>query len=255
MAMLRNVLPAELVEVTSAGVQISPGMPVPARHLQLARQLGIEGLEEHRAQPLNADDLEDYDLILGMSRNHRRYIVQKDPRLVRKTFTLREFAHLAPYVGKEDIRRSLDKGESLCQAVVEAITMKRGMVPKLPSKDDLDIIDPYNKSRRIHRRSRDQLVPAVEAAADYLNGAIEVLRTLIAEQKPQPILTSETFSPEEPSTLDELTKRATDTGTIPVIDDRMRSAHEAAFARLRGAGSQKLPSRQSLHATPTRGTR
>ena len=171
-ALLQDLLPEDQFEVVSGGVAHVPEGRVPSRQLRIAADLGVEGLTEHVAQGVSEDWFESAGLILGMSRRHRRFLVRKDPRATRRIFTLREFAYLASYATPADVERGLAAASPLA-AAVEAVASLRGMVPPVETQEDFDIVDPYRRSRAVHRRSRDQLVPAAKITAEYLNDVVE----------------------------------------------------------------------------------
>ena len=106
-SILRQDLPAEHFTVSSAGIMAVPNGQVPDPQLRIGKAIGITDLDQHRAQSLTEGRLGLADLVLGLSRGHRKRTVRLDPVAVRKTFTLREFAHLAPYVTPEDVEECL----------------------------------------------------------------------------------------------------------------------------------------------------
>lgn len=264
MALLRQDLPKELIEVNSVGIQASPDMEVPDQQLMIAQQLGLSGLEEHRAQPLVSDELDDYDLILGASLKHRRYLVQRDPRIVRKTFTLREFAHLASYVTLDDIRRAHSHDVSGRKAVVEAVSRKRGMVPRPPSDADFDVLDPYGKNTRAYRRSRDQIVPATQVTAEYFDRAIEVFPPFVSSIQsetasiPESLSLVEAIAPDQtarsgfdPSTVSTTRHTLPSSGRSSSIPQLPGTATVPTTSSHRGTASlPDLPKRRGVHSTP-----
>lgn len=173
-SVLRQDLPAQYFTISSAGIMAVPNGQVPEPQIAIGRDIGITDLDRHRAQTLVEGKLGIADLVLGMSRGHRRKIVRMDPLAVRKSFTLREFAHLAAYITPEDVEECLSDSQSALAAAVEAVARKRGMVPPVASQDDLDIVDPFRRSKAVYKRSRDELVPAAETTAAYLNGILNI---------------------------------------------------------------------------------
>ena len=173
-ALLRRDLPSDVFSVSSSGIKAVPSAPVPPRQVELGRELGVLGLEEHVAQPTTADLLAGSDLILSMSRGHRKYVMRMDPSVARRSFTLREFARLAATVTPDDVRANLEMSVSPLHAAVEAVAQKRGLVPPPESPEDLDIVDPYKQRRAVYRRSRDELVPAAHVTAKFLNLIVEL---------------------------------------------------------------------------------
>lgn len=251
-ALLRLELPPELFSVSSAGTAIGREQPVPEPQLRIARELGIEGLEEHRSRPLVAAELDQYDLILGMSRNHRRFAVQKAPRTVRKTFTLREFAHLAAHVTPEDLELARRESPNFFSAAVEAVSLKRGMVPPVASNSDLDVVDPFNKRKADYRMSRDQLVPAAHTAAAYLNRVVELFRQETNSVQSPSLLAISPTRPGEPTALDRMAKRAL---TLPTDTQRRLESHNPPTGSHRqvrsGANTSSTIPRTDTNPIPT----
>lgn len=173
-AVLKRDLPSDIFYVTSAGIRATTGMAVPARQISTARKLGVSGLEEHTARAVSVDTLAGNDLILGMSRGHRRRLLQLDTASARRTFTLREFARLAPLVTTEGVEQEMLRNHNPLRAAVAAVALKRGLLPPPKKREDLDIVDPYLQSRRVYRQSRDQLVPAAETTATFLNLIVDL---------------------------------------------------------------------------------
>lgn len=173
-SILRQDLPPEQFAVSSAGIMAVPNGQVPEPQLRVASAIGITDMEQHRAQSLTEGKLGLADLVLGLSRGHRKRTVRLDPTAVRRTFTLREFAHLAAYVTPEDVEECLPESTTALTAAVEAVARKRGMVAPPPSQDYYDVVDPFRQSRAVYKLSRDQLVPAAETTAAYLNGILNI---------------------------------------------------------------------------------
>ena len=111
--------------------------------------------------------------MLGLAREHRRAVVELVPAATRRTFTLREFAHLAASVDDgdlDDAASPLSDGSAssrLREAVVATASL-RGVVEPFDSPDDADVIDPYRRSFDVYEASAAQLVPAVQATVALL---------------------------------------------------------------------------------------
>ena len=171
---MREDLPAEHFTVSSAGIMAVPNGQVPKPQVRIGVAMGIKDLPLHRAQMLTEGKLGVSDLVLALSRGHRKRIVRMDPQVVRRTFTLREFAHLASHVTPADVEVCFPEFPDTLQAAVEAVARMRGMVPPPASNGDFDVVDPFRESRAIYKQSRDQLVPAAETTAAYLNGIVDL---------------------------------------------------------------------------------
>ncbi|GAA2885189.1 hypothetical protein GCM10010517_48760 [Streptosporangium fragile] len=122
------------IAVASAGTHARAGLPMAPYALAALANLGLDG-SAHRARPLDGVLVNDADLILTMETAHRGSAVTMEPAAVHKTFTLREFAHLAE--GRRLRHRSDTVGRA--HAAVRAVARRRGS----PAGRPVEIADPY----------------------------------------------------------------------------------------------------------------
>jgi protein-tyrosine phosphatase len=94
------------VTVASAGTTALVGEPMTEQAQALSFEFGGDGAETHRARELTEEQLRDADLVLGLSREHRRAIVELYPRATRHAFTLREFARLVAGITDDDLEHA-----------------------------------------------------------------------------------------------------------------------------------------------------
>ncbi|MCC6580608.1 MAG: threonylcarbamoyl-AMP synthase [Phycisphaeraceae bacterium] len=73
--------------VLSAGASAYPGDPASEHALHAVAQMGLD-LSKHRSRELTAQLVRDADLVLCMTRSHRRAVLQLDEAADGKTFTL-----------------------------------------------------------------------------------------------------------------------------------------------------------------------
>lgn len=171
--LLVKLLPEESFEVSSSGTRAHPGMTVPRQQLRHGERLKVEGLEEHEARKVTAEQVEEADLVLAMDKSHRKRLVRMVPSASTKVFTVREFAHLAPHLSQEEVEHHIRMTGHPLGGAVRAVAAKRGIAPPLRG-EALDVIDPFGGSRRTYRRSVRELVPAVETVAAFLNGVVRL---------------------------------------------------------------------------------
>lgn len=166
-----QISPAAGVELSSAGTHALIGHPMDERAATYSLQLGGDP-SAHRGRQLTVDHVRAADLILAMSREHRRAIVELLPRASRFTFTVREFARLlaeSEVLEQEDLPVDPDAVGAAAQSaassqlsrLVEDAAASRGMVPPADPADD-DVVDPYRQSDLVYAASIDQLLPALE---------------------------------------------------------------------------------------------
>lgn len=171
LALARALSPVPEVRVASAGTGALVGGSVPRQAQLLAAKDGIDA-SSHHARQIDVSMIRDADLIVAMSREHRRDIVQALPGAMRRCFTLRELARVAEAVEpslEERIRASgADSSESGMRAAVAAAAALRGTVPPPSDPDEFDVVDPYRRSDETYALSYSQLQPAVSRVAQYL---------------------------------------------------------------------------------------
>ncbi|MGZ0711689.1 arsenate reductase/protein-tyrosine-phosphatase family protein (plasmid) [Coraliomargarita sp. W4R53] len=170
--------------VTSAGTRGLPSASMTDEARRLATERGVSSgdAEAHRSRFLNEQHLETPDLILAMTREHRRSIAELAPSRLRSTFTVREFARLYATLSLEQIRAAADAAGASASARVRAmaalVASQRGLA--LPPDDpaDDDVIDPYRRSWSTYEKSADQLEPAVDAVVAAIKVALSPANTV-----------------------------------------------------------------------------
>ncbi|MCC2034068.1 arsenate reductase/protein-tyrosine-phosphatase family protein [Microbacterium allomyrinae] len=165
--------------VLSAGTRGLTDTPMTAEAAHLAAHYGVAAdlSSAHRSRWLREGDLDSPDLILAMTREHRREVAELAPARLRSTFTIREFARLAEGLSDDEIRAHADSAgadaAARVRAVAGAVGARRGMVEPVADPADDDVVDPYRRSWETYVRSADQLVPAVD-------GVVRTLRVALA---------------------------------------------------------------------------
>ena len=100
---------------------------------------GID-LSGHRSKQVDFDLLDQYDLILTMTQDHKRYILNLRPDLANKVFLIKEFAY---------------------QERQETNPLNEKM-----NKADSDVSDPFGQSVAVYHRTATELLQAIEAILD-----------------------------------------------------------------------------------------
>ena len=170
--LLRRSINTPAITTYSAGTEAMVEHQMPDIQQDIAIKLGAVSPEDHRAQQLTLQHVEDADLIVAMERQHRSAAVQLSPRALRRTFTLRELARIAELVPDEDL--TFETEENLVEnlkVLVEAAAVNRGLALPFESPTDDDVVDPYRRSKQTYLESRDQIVTALGAVVSYLNRA------------------------------------------------------------------------------------
>ncbi len=155
---VERVLRARLgpaAQVESAGTRALVGEPADPQVQTLLVERGIDGTG-HAARRLTPDLITDADLVLTATRDHRSAVLALRPVLLKRTFTIREFARIAPTVSED--------GTVLDPA---AVADSRALCPPSSPADD-DLADPFGRGADAFRR----MATEVDAVVDPLASAI-----------------------------------------------------------------------------------
>ncbi len=150
--LLRAELDPELFEVASAGVQGWDRQPMDAMAAMELMRFG-HSPGKFRSHAIDSYLVDSADLILTATKSHRSEVLALNPRALRRTFTLVEFAALCEKV----------EGAYPTELVAQA-ARQRSLAPA-----DIDIGDPYRRSPEVHRKTADQIAAAVHTVGSRLN--------------------------------------------------------------------------------------
>ena len=150
-------LPDDRFRVRSAGTYGLQDYPVEPAAARLLRAAGV-GCDEFRASRLTAGLIEEADLVLTMTREHRTAVVTLAPHALPKTFTLKEFARLVERVD----------GVADPHALVAAAAARRGESWAPPEQDDIG--DPFKRGDAAYDAAFREISAALEAPLARLGG-------------------------------------------------------------------------------------
>ena len=148
-------LPAEHFRVHSAGTYGLHGYPIEPAAARLLAERGI-ACESFRARRLDVELVEQADLVLTATREHRTAVVTLVQGALRRTFTLREFARLVEHVGELPPGHPADRA----RALVAAAAAQRGRVWVPPAEED--VADPYGLGGAAYERALAEITQALE---------------------------------------------------------------------------------------------
>lgn len=136
-----------LVQISSAGTRAVVGSGV---HPATAAALARRGLDPagHVALDISRTLIEQADLILTMSAQHRSEVLELTPTALGRCFTLREFVRLTSAFGPE---------YDTPKALIAAASRMRGM-----SVGDNDVLDPLSPASPGHDATVAMIVDLVE---------------------------------------------------------------------------------------------
>jgi protein-tyrosine phosphatase len=131
----------------------------------------------HRSRFLTEAMITPADLVLTMTRDHRREVVELAPARVAAVFTVREFARLAAEVPDAEILSAADAAgpdaAARVRAAAAAVASRRGLVLPPADPSDDDVIDPYRRPWAVYQQSASQLAPALSRVIRTLRAAVE----------------------------------------------------------------------------------
>lgn len=167
-ALLNQRLAKSGVHVTSAGTHALVGSPMVAKNQEIASRVGIEGTFTHRARQIGAETLRDADLIIALSREHRRFIVELAPGTSNRAFTLLELARIISHSPAEVHDRSssnVDPSQAMREAI-GVLAQNRGTLAPASNIADYDVVDPYLRDESVYEQSASQIIPAVDSVVE-----------------------------------------------------------------------------------------
>lgn len=157
----------EDVELSSAGTRPPVGHPMTPEAVILSHEFGARGehAERHRAQHVTPAQVEASDLVLTMTRRHRRAVVELAPRRLRQSFTVREFARITESMPEAALSAATagSSAEQRLHSLVLAIAGHRAVTPPPSAPEHDDVVDPYSKDDEAYRLCARQLMPALDA--------------------------------------------------------------------------------------------
>jgi protein-tyrosine phosphatase len=165
-------------QVSSAGTRALVGEPMQPISADIVRTFGGNP-EGFAARQLTPKILRGVDLVLTMTSGHRGEVLQLDASLLKRTFTIREFARMLDVLaqraaaaadgGPTAVASSADAADDDARLAANA-ALWRGLPARaagvrhlsLPADSaENDIVDPYRRAPEVYREMEDQLAPAI----------------------------------------------------------------------------------------------
>ena len=157
--------------VTSAGTRALVGEPIQPPSADIVRTFG-GNTEGFAARQLTSKILRGVDLVLTMTSGHRGEVLQLDASLLKRTFTIREFARMLDVLddraapAPEATEAAHDGGDRLAANAAfwrglpaRAAAVRHLSLPADSSEND--IIDPYRRGLEVYHQMEDELAPAI----------------------------------------------------------------------------------------------
>jgi protein-tyrosine-phosphatase len=160
------------VEVKSAGVAATAGQPMAKHAAEVLRERGIAS-DGFRSGEVNHALADWADVILTMTAQHKRQLLELYPQFVEKTFALKEFAGADPGAAalhreRESLVADLQLRMALQQPIREE---ERNRLYELDRQlPDMDIPDPFGGSLRLYETTASDMELAIAAILDKWKG-------------------------------------------------------------------------------------
>ncbi|MHC1563401.1 arsenate reductase/protein-tyrosine-phosphatase family protein [Actinomycetospora sp. C-140] len=163
---------ASWFDVASGGTGAVVGAEMhPMSRAQLGPLATHPDVAAFRARQLPARDVELADLVLTVSRSHRSAVLELEPRALRSTFTMREFARLLEGVDPADHAALPPDPRERAHALVAAALAERGQGAPVDPEDDA-IPDPIQGGVEEHAEAARRIHAAVRPLVDAIGAAV-----------------------------------------------------------------------------------
>lgn len=164
--MLDHKLTKENVSLDSAGTYALDRADMPPQAKQILDELHIK-TTTHRSKQLTPKLLEETNLVLTATADHKSDVVKTQIKANRYTYTVLEFADLIEFVndpGESDFE--IEKTPTTLEEKLHLISTARGYIN---SNKDRDIPDPFMQDITDYRHVGDLLHKATDTIAKWIN--------------------------------------------------------------------------------------
>jgi protein-tyrosine phosphatase len=165
----KNKLP---ITVVSAGVMAMTGDPMTPQSADAMTKRGFTPTK-HISQDLTPQLLEEADLVLTATLDHRSAIARMLPKASKYSFTIDEFARLtsflraAPEFQEEFKKKPKETRDQYLKRAMHEAVLLRGMVPT--NLDPKDVIDPYGESIEVYSQVAEHIDVMLEIIVDWMS--------------------------------------------------------------------------------------
>lgn len=158
--------------VSSAGTRAIVGEPAQPSSARIIRTYGGTP-DGFVARQLTPAILRQADLVLAMTTRHRGEVLQLNPSLLKRTFTIREFARMLETLEQREMAQgNLHPEDSPAPVATQAglAALWRGLPAQAASVRHLalaadaaenDVIDPYGRAEDVYLQMENELAPAI----------------------------------------------------------------------------------------------
>ncbi len=161
---LDQVQPGAFV-VRSAGTRAMVGDPIQPSSADIITTYGGTP-DGFAARQLTPKILKESDLVLAMTAKHRGEVMQMDASLLKRTFTIREFARMLKVLEQRDADAPEPSPAGDIPTFWRELPGRAASVRHLsltPEASDNDVVDPYRRGPEFYEQMEDELAPAILA--------------------------------------------------------------------------------------------
>jgi protein-tyrosine phosphatase len=160
---LRQLLAGTDAVVESAGTRALVGADIEPGSTTALAALGADGADFASRQLVPAL-LDEADIVITATQQHRGDAVALHPRALRKTFTLGELADLVRGADLAAEAQAAPQGMPWAAVVADVARGRRGLHPARTA-DEADIYDPYGRGPAAYDRMSHEIESQVEVVA------------------------------------------------------------------------------------------
>lgn len=135
------------------------GDPAQPRSAEIIRLYGGSAAS-FSARQITAPILREQDLVLTMDSGHRTEVLHVSPALLRRTFTIREFARMLDVLEERDADNLGDGSTNWRNLASRAAAVRHLALARMSGEDD--VVDPYRRGPEVYEQMENELAPAVE---------------------------------------------------------------------------------------------
>lgn len=160
------------ISVSSAGVMAMTGDPMTKESAEAMKLRGFTPTK-HVSQDLTPKILEEADLVLTATLDHRSELARMLPKASKYSFTIDEFARLTsflmadPEFQEEFKKKPRETREQYLKRATQEAVLLRGMVPT--NLDPKDVVDPYGESVEVYNQVAEHIDVMLEIIVDWMS--------------------------------------------------------------------------------------
>jgi protein-tyrosine phosphatase len=160
------------ITVSSAGVMAMSGDPMTPQSADAMVRRGFTPTK-HVSQDLTPKILEEADLVLTATLDHRSELAKMLPKASKYSFTIDEFARLTSFLSAEPEfqeefkKKPRETREQYLKRAVQEAVLLRGMVPT--NLDPKDVVDPYGESVEVYEQVAEHIDVMLEIVVDWMS--------------------------------------------------------------------------------------